>query len=411
MLKGLLSGGSAILLSIGRSQTARGAWCGGEFGEYCILKESCCNGFCVEIGTNRNCRHCGDECESHLVCKYDGCGCAGYKVDCGGVCVDIDTSENCGACGNACHSSQECNSLLEPNACICVGFGPVDIRTDPKHCGACRNACPDGVDCVNGRCQGAVDTQPASGESQPGISGSTYTSPTWEFSLAWDSRLWTPDARYGATNRDDPDGTRHNDCLGLTNEHSVLIFCGYEDVTQRPGDPQACVEWNASEFAKNSPGVTNFALAENDRGQEMKGTGPNGSAFAVHTFDLSQSNAQPMAALHMCHTLVDQYAVLVILFATPLSEYPNEIAKASAVIETLSYPNMDQNASNAPAQESTCAGAGETCIVESECCGDLKCKVSPLGGRYCAYCKSAFEDCEWSTECCSSRCVMGGCAH
>jgi hypothetical protein len=140
-----------------------------------------CNGLVdddceVELGTNDNCRACGDTCaDPAKPCMRDGrgvgtqCGCDPGRLYCGVGCVDPKSSDtNCGACGVACDptgggaeaitngyygcAGGTCgNPKCLPNFADCDGDisnGCEISLLSPENCGGCGVACDAGQACV-----------------------------------------------------------------------------------------------------------------------------------------------------------------------------------------------------------------------------------------------------------------------
>jgi len=109
----------------------------------CAPGQTCCNGVCTTVGTNLNCRGCGDVCPPGTTC-------------CNGVCVNTNTdSNNCGRCGRPCppgplNSSPVCINGNCDFTCN-PGFGKCGGACCPNVCcnGVC---CPTGRGCCNGVC-------------------------------------------------------------------------------------------------------------------------------------------------------------------------------------------------------------------------------------------------------------------
>ncbi|OJY25706.1 MAG: hypothetical protein BGO98_34360 [Myxococcales bacterium 68-20] len=140
-----------------------------------------CNGLVdddceTELGTNDNCKACGDTCADPAnPCIRDvrgvgkQCGCDPGSLYCGGGCVDPKSSDmNCGACGVACDptgggaeaiangyygcAGGRCGSAkCLPNFADCDGNIANGCETSllsPESCGGCGIACDPGQACV-----------------------------------------------------------------------------------------------------------------------------------------------------------------------------------------------------------------------------------------------------------------------
>lgn len=128
----------------------------------------------VALGTNENCRFCGDTCDSSNPCIVNRdtgegkCGCDPGLTLCGNVCVDLDTNiASCGACGNACdvtnggtapaHAGYGCQDgacghlMCETDWGNCDGDWGNGCETNltlEASCGQCDVQCSAGVHCV-----------------------------------------------------------------------------------------------------------------------------------------------------------------------------------------------------------------------------------------------------------------------
>jgi hypothetical protein len=281
--------------------------------------------------------------------------------------------------------------------------------TDSRNCGACRNACPQGIPCINGSCGGTGSTPSGNGGTS-GVKGATYTSPTWGYAFSWNGTSWKvqPDSEV-VDAYTSFDGTDHNDIIILNNGTSRLAVGGYEDISEVPGDPSLCLNQNIANFGE---GLDNFQPGRTASGAYIYGLDDVGAAYAAYTYTFDQVE---MAVYLDCRTLVPNQAVLVRILVTPMSQYGTERSNVQAVFQTLRLPEATQQGtqSGRPTPQPTCASAGEECRGNYDCCGEVKCRVSPMGGFGTCdpYCGETFAPCSSGGQCCSGRCIMGGCSY
>jgi hypothetical protein len=156
-------------------------FCGGCPGVTCNpATQMCCNGVCTDIGTNADCRACGDRVPAGLGCcnfqptRLDttaNCGACGRACDpreacCNGTCTPLGTTANCSKCGDVCAAGQGCCNRqcaplrlsatpVSPNPCpagqVCCAGGCRKIGTQTD-CSFCGNACSTNEGCCLGQC-------------------------------------------------------------------------------------------------------------------------------------------------------------------------------------------------------------------------------------------------------------------
>jgi hypothetical protein len=168
--------------------------CGGCPGAVCDpFDEFCCSGVCTKIGTDQNCRDCGDQVPGPAGrCCTNSFGAFAP--------TQLGTSTNCSDCGDRCTGGRVCTNYVCqcpsgtrqclpggtakpccPNARDCCGNGdccPIgsprccnnrctNVNTDPANCGSCGNICPVGATCQQGQCLcPLISGLPASGVRQ-----------------------------------------------------------------------------------------------------------------------------------------------------------------------------------------------------------------------------------------------------
>jgi len=122
-----------------------------------------------------NCGQCGTVCGPLCICIQGQCGHSCFKgsAHCPGDppcgCTLLGTNKNCRFCGDVCalsNATSECIPMPTGNTCTLASCNAgyldcdknpangceVDGNTDPANCGMCGNACAAGKTCVGGAC-------------------------------------------------------------------------------------------------------------------------------------------------------------------------------------------------------------------------------------------------------------------
>jgi hypothetical protein len=105
----------------------------------CNIPNILCGNNCVSLGTDENCKKCGDTCPEGTFCKYGECFCKNGNQ------YPFNSSMNCGKCGNECQGGSTCNS----GRCVCPDY---QLLNNNNNCGTCGNVCQSGTICKDGVC-------------------------------------------------------------------------------------------------------------------------------------------------------------------------------------------------------------------------------------------------------------------
>lgn len=105
----------------------------------CKFPNVMCGNDCVSLGTNENCKSCGNVCPEGTECRLGECYCKNGNQ------YPFNSSWNCGKCGNECTGGSHCNS----GRCVCPDY---KLLNDNNNCGNCGNVCPTGTVCKDGVC-------------------------------------------------------------------------------------------------------------------------------------------------------------------------------------------------------------------------------------------------------------------
>jgi len=138
-------------------------------GKCCSALHGCCGGECVQLGTQDNCKTCGDQCRGGQTCVDLNCQCPSVGQQLcptpnGAQCTSLTDCNNCGDCGVKCGPCQTCdaNGVLvsacdsaqcetcQDGQCVgCTGCSTcVNGACQPKDCGPCKQCDPTTGSCV-----------------------------------------------------------------------------------------------------------------------------------------------------------------------------------------------------------------------------------------------------------------------
>jgi hypothetical protein len=157
------------------------------------------------------------------------------------------------------------------------------------------------------------------------VSGTAYTSPTYGFSLTWDTS-W----RVIESSTD-----QGEDRLSLTNGTSDLLLRAHPGFN---GDPAACLN-GMVEALKSENGVSDVGTAYGPDGKPLEGGDVN-QRFTVVTYQRREATgaATSMAAYLACRIVVPGSAVLEITHKTTLAAFTGESSKVLALLASLAMP-------------------------------------------------------------------------
>jgi hypothetical protein len=185
----------------------------------------------------------------------------------------------------------------------------------------------------------------AASSDQPGVSGSSYTSPTYGYSLSWDDS-------WSVTQASSDNGT---DYLELDNGTSSIGVEGYEW-----SDGAAACVTDTADYLKTEDGVSKFAAAKDSKGKTRKG-GDDAKSWALYTavYTSSDGDVSKLAMYVECRTVAGGDAVVSITQFVASAAYDDEAANRDAVLATLSTGAAGNlNASSGPGGPRTTRGNG-----------------------------------------------------
>lgn len=169
-----------------------------------------------------------------------------------------------------------------------------------------------------------IPALPAAGAQ---VMGSTWTSPTYGFTVSWRGTNWQEDPSGGLTAA----GAEKLDRLHLINGVSSLYF---EGATRYQGVLPSCVAEEAN-ILSQEPGVSDVRPYRDDNGVELVADGP-GSSAAAFTLTLDVSGQQVELVDYVeCRALIPGEAVLIITLITEPTAFRQELASAQEVIDTI----------------------------------------------------------------------------
>ncbi|MCA9878470.1 MAG: hypothetical protein KC442_11830, partial [Thermomicrobiales bacterium] len=164
------------------------------------------------------------------------------------------------------------------------------------------------------------------------LSGETWVSPTYGFSVSWAGTGWEVDANAMLTAA----GPEKLDRLHLINGVSSLYI---EGATRYQGSLPACVETEAALLAQEG-GVSNIRTFEED-GMPLIADGPNASSAAFQLTLDAGGQALELVDFIECRVLVPGASVLIITLVTEPGIFRSELAQAQPVIDSIVIPGGD----------------------------------------------------------------------
>lgn len=158
----------------------------------------------------------------------------------------------------------------------------------------------------------------------PGVTGTSYRSPSYGYTLTWDPSWQAPTAR----------SANGEDLLVLSNGVSTVSFDAYAG---DGGNPATCLQQTARRLS-TTQGVGGFALAHGTDGQPLEGS-EAGRAYAVYTFTVASNGTPANDAGYLdCRTLVPGQAVLAIFQVAPLAAFNTQVQLGQALLANLRLP-------------------------------------------------------------------------
>ncbi len=157
--------------------------------------------------------------------------------------------------------------------------------------------------------------------AEAGVSGNTYESPAFGYSLEWDDSIWQVEE---AETSDD------NDFLYLKSDNSDLYF---ESDVRFDGDPADCLD-NAVSSIEDDDRVTEFETLDDDEDET--------SAFATFSYIVTIDDEDlSMTQRSECLVLVEGESVLQIDHLAPQDDYEADSALVADVLDTLVLPGQE----------------------------------------------------------------------
>ena len=167
-----------------------------------------------------------------------------------------------------------------------------------------------------------------------GVDGTTYTSPTFGYSLEWDEDDWSA---ADATSEDDVD------TLVLVSNASTLTITGLEAFA---GDPADCLA-QIAENLEAGPDVEEFEPALGADGEPLE-IEDDDRAGAVY---LAEVDGDSLVYRLECRILVEDEAVIQIVHEVPADDFNEEIGLVTDVLDTLALVGQEPEADEEPADE------------------------------------------------------------
>lgn len=196
---------------------------------------------------------------------------------------------------------------------------------------------------------GAIATEPpledAPGE---GISGATYTSPTYGFGVAWNDTIWQAEAQVGE------DGFDELELIAASG--TLYIWAG--DVYN--GDPAACLQGESEFFANDDPAITDWAPAEDADGEPITGETSN-AAYGVFTLTYTDQTEEDAESVNLvdyieCRELVPGEAVMIILATSTPEQYNDHIEDVLTITNQIELAGEDDPTGATPVATSAPEG-------------------------------------------------------
>jgi hypothetical protein len=165
---------------------------------------------------------------------------------------------------------------------------------------------------------------PAPTSAAGGVEGNTYTSPTYGYSLTWDSS-WSVVS-------DTSDGV--DDQLHLSNGDSDLYISGFGNY---PNNPQECVDSIVAQFP-NNPGwsrvqpLPGFQVSLIPGAEQLRAS----DAYSFHY--AADGTSSDYVEYVECRALTPGQAILVIVHIASLADYQREVGPVQALLDRIALP-------------------------------------------------------------------------
>jgi len=184
-------------------------------------------------------------------------------------------------------------------------------------------------------------TEPPADDPGEGITGATYTSPTYGFGVAWNDTVWQADARI------DEEGFDELELISASG--TLYIWAG--DVYN--GDPAACLDGEAGFYENEDPAITDWAPAEDADGEPITGETSN-SAYGVFTLTYTDQTEEGAESVDLvdyieCRELVPGQAVMIVFATSTPEQYNDHIDDVLTVTNQIELGGEADPTSTTPA--------------------------------------------------------------
>lgn len=181
---------------------------------------------------------------------------------------------------------------------------------------------PDGGTSISVAIAASPDAVEAVASQEAPASGSTYTSPTFGYSIGYGD-VWTESENISNNGRDR---------FVLFNGTSYITFTGAADFG---GDPATCVDAFVAQLTAD-PNVSNLDLARDETGQPLQGGTEATGAFAIFNHDYTfPDRVEPYTLFVGCIPLIPNEAVLAVVHNVPTADYNEEVEMREALMRGL----------------------------------------------------------------------------
>src|SRR4029079_16132809 len=183
----------------------------------------------------------------------------------------------------------------------------------------------------------------AQDDATPGVDGSTYTSPTFGYTLSWDDSLW------GVTDAYREDGY---DLLTLETDTAALYI---ESLYFYQGDPGDCLPGEGVAIADEN-GLEDLDPLTDENNEPIE-TVEAETATGLYDLPASDDTLESVVYLQ-CRTLIPGDAVLVVTGFLDPAELDSQLADVNAIIDSIelsadAQPTFDESDLEQVVQSST----------------------------------------------------------